>query len=127
MTVVSSAEPQSEGRGVPTKKMELEMGAAVSDFIETLVHEEVRRIVADAIQGKEILSAYEHAKGVLRTYPNCGMSERDVADHIIMAAAKAGVAMEIGHVDGRRSLPAAQASERERARKRSENIGGPPY
>ena len=91
----------------PTKELEQEMGAVVSDFVETLVQEEVRRIVADAIQGKEILSACEHAKEVLRTYPNCGLSERDIADHITMAATRAGVAVEIGRVDGPRSHPAA--------------------
>jgi hypothetical protein len=101
------------------------MGSVVSDFIETLVQEEVRRIVADAIQGREILSAYEHAKQVLRTYPNCGLTERYIADHIIMAAAKAGVAVEIGHIDGPRLLSATQASERKHVRGRADNAVGP--
>jgi hypothetical protein len=101
------------------------MGAAVSDFITTLVQEEVRRIVADAIQGKQILGASVHAQQVLRTYPNCGMTERDIADHIIIAAAKAGVAVEIGHVDGPRPLPAAYESARTQVRKRTNNPIGP--
>jgi len=101
------------------------MGATVSDFIETLVQEEVRRIVADAIQGQEILDVYQHAQQVVRTYPNCGMTERVIADHIIMAAAKAGVAVEIGHADGLRAKTDAQLFRRKPVRNRTHNAVGP--
>jgi hypothetical protein len=80
------------------------MGAAVSKFIETLVQEEVSRIVAEAMQGREILSASKHARQILRTYPSCGMNEREIADRIIMSASNRGVVVQIGSNDGHPEL-----------------------
>jgi hypothetical protein len=80
------------------------MGAAVSLFVDSLVSEEIRRIVARAIKDREMLRAFEAANTINRTYPNCGFTEREIADQVIAAAARAGVAVEIG--GGRACLPA---------------------
>ena len=72
------------------------MGVERPDLIETLVTEEIRRIVADAIGNGAILSASPAASEVLRIYPTCGLTERQLTDRIIMAASAAFVAVEIG-------------------------------
>jgi hypothetical protein len=36
--------------------------------------------------------------GDARAYPNCGISKRQIADEVMMAAAAAGVAVEIGPI-----------------------------
>jgi hypothetical protein len=64
--------------------------------IETLVDEEIRRLVADAIRDGECLSVSEAATQILKTYPGCGLEERRLVDGIAIAAAKAGVAVEFG-------------------------------
>ena len=72
------------------------MGSTISSFIRRLIDEEIRRVVADAIEDGVILSAPATAAAVLRTYPHCGMTERLIADRIMLAAADAGVAVELG-------------------------------
>ena len=72
------------------------MGSAVSSFIRRLIDEEIRRVVADAIEDGVILSAPATAATILRSYPHCGMTERLIADRIMLAAADAGVAVELG-------------------------------
>ena len=68
----------------------------VAEFIHTPVSEEIKRIVASAKGGAGCISVSESAAWVSRVYPNCGLTERELADQIILAAAKAGVAVEIG-------------------------------
>ena len=63
-----------------------------------MVNEEVRRIVADAVKDGGFISAQSSAAEVLRVYAGCGLTEREIADEIMIAAAKAGVAVEIGAV-----------------------------
>lgn len=72
------------------------MDQTVTSFIAALVAEESRRIIADAIESGSILSAAAVAAQVSRTYPNCGLTEEEIADQVMMAAAKAGVVVEIG-------------------------------
>ena len=72
------------------------MGVERPDLIETLITEEIRRIVADAIGTGSCLSASPVASEVLRIYPTCGLTERQLIDRIIMAAGSAGIAVEIG-------------------------------
>jgi CheY-like chemotaxis protein len=72
------------------------MGRVVSDFIQTLVTEEVRRVVAEAIETGSIVSAAAVAEQIGRTYVNCGLSENEIADQVMIAAAKSGLAVEIG-------------------------------
>jgi hypothetical protein len=73
-----------------------EVGADRPDLIETLVDEEIRRLVADAIRDGECLSASSAAAQILKAYPGCALDESHLVDGIAMAAAKAGVAVEFG-------------------------------
>ena len=72
------------------------MRSAVSPFIETLVSEEVRRMVAEAIRNGTSLSASKCAAEIVKTYPRCGLDEADLANEVMMAAARGGVPVEIG-------------------------------
>jgi hypothetical protein len=67
-----------------------------SPFIQALVLNAVRRYVAASIRSGSYISASACADEILKTYPNCLMSEKELADEITMAAAKAGVAVQIG-------------------------------
>lgn len=66
------------------------------DLIETLVSEEIRRIVADEITGGSFVSASAAAAEILRVYPTCGLTKQQIADRIILAASAAGVPVQIG-------------------------------
>ncbi len=70
------------------------MIAERASLIATLLNEEVRRIVADAIEASECLDASAAASQIIKTYPNCGLQHRDVVNTIVMAAARSGVAVE---------------------------------
>ena len=72
----------------------------VSSFIARLVTEEIRRVVADAIESGSILSAAVVAAQVSRTYLNCSLTEEEIADQVMMTAAKAGIAVEFGKALG---------------------------
>ena len=76
------------------------MDHTVSSFIARLVTEEIRRVVADAIESGSILSAAAVAAQVSRTYLNCGLTEEEIADQVMMTAAKAGIAVEFGKALG---------------------------
>jgi hypothetical protein len=65
---------------------------------ETPVAEEIKRIVATAKRDGGCISASASAAWVIRVYPDCGLSEPEVAERIIMAAANAGVAVEMGRM-----------------------------
>ena len=65
---------------------------------DTSVSAEVNRIVAAAKRDGGCISASSSAAWVIRIYPDCGLSEREVAEEIIMAAARAGVAVEMGKI-----------------------------
>ena len=80
------------------------MGAS-SPFISRLVEKEVMRIVADAAKTGHTISASGAAAAILKTYPNCGLDEATVGNQIIMAAAAAGLAVEIGHPEARFARP----------------------
>lgn len=68
----------------------------VTPFIEGLVDEEIRRLVAKAIASDTTVSTVECVAQVKRVYPTCGLSKRYLGDKVMMAAAAAGVAVEIG-------------------------------
>lgn len=65
-------------------------------FVQQLIDGEIRRYVAEAIKTGDTLSAPVHAAKILRTYPTCGLTVHELADLVMIAAAKAGVAVEIG-------------------------------
>ena len=70
-----------------------------SPAVDPLVVDEIRRRVAAAIKDGGILAAQQEAAEVLRQYPNCGLTQAAVGDMVMMAAASAGVAVEIGSAD----------------------------
>ena len=72
------------------------MGFEQPDLIQTLVSEEIRRIVADGIAYGSLVSTSAATSQILRVYPTCGLTKRQIADRIIMAASAAGVAVEFG-------------------------------
>ena len=72
------------------------MGTRTSPFIEGLVEEEIRRLVAEAIAKHGMVSTAECAERIRHVYPTCGLSDRNLANRVMMAAAAAGVAVEIG-------------------------------
>jgi hypothetical protein len=78
----------------------MDAGADRPSLIGTLVDEEIRRLVADAIRDGDCLAASAAADQIIRTYPYCGLDARRLTDDIAMAAAKAGVPVEL---DGRRA------------------------
>lgn len=67
-----------------------------SDFITRLVHKEIDRMVRDAFLGGSVISAAHAAAAIVKVYPGCGLLEADIADEVMMAAARKGVAVEIG-------------------------------
>ena len=101
------------------------MNRPVTTFIRNLVSEEVRRIVADAVEDDVLLSAPETAAEVLRIYPNCGLAEEAIADEVMMAAAKAGVAVEIGNSRSKpMSASGVQSDVVQRDRKVARTLAG---
>lgn len=85
------------------------MGQA-SAFVSNLVKGEIDRIVSEAAMKRRMLSAPEAAADILSIYPRCGLAAETIADAVMMAAAKAGVAVELGRPvnegDGRAMLAA---------------------
>ena len=67
-----------------------------SSFLSRVVAQEIRRIVVNGRSNGRVVSAPEAAALVLATYPRCGLDEADVANEVMMAAAREGVAVEIG-------------------------------
>ncbi len=63
-------------------------------LIAILVAEEIEHIVSEASRGRGVIRADEDAYRILRQFPSCGMSGEDVVNRIIIAAAKAGVAVK---------------------------------
>ena len=73
------------------------------DFRE-LVDQEIRRKVARAIETKSILVVSDCVHEITKKYPATGFSKRRIGDWIIMAAARAGVAVEFGKYPWRLEL-----------------------
>jgi hypothetical protein len=83
------------------------------EVIGRLVSEEIRRVVSEAVRRKtKMLSAADCAREILRLYP--GFDETEVAEKVILSAAAAGIAVEIGETgeddEIRRPPPAATLS-----------------
>jgi hypothetical protein len=72
------------------------LGTSEQGFIERLVGEEIRRMVAEAINDGGVISTSKCAAQISRAYAgSVFISEAEIADKVIMAAASAGVAVEI--------------------------------
>jgi len=78
-------------------------------FVDHLIGEEIRRMVADAVQNGGTISAQQCAQQILRAYNSCGLSEADVANRLMMAAASAGVAVAFGLHSAQLTRPVAGA------------------
>jgi hypothetical protein len=63
--------------------------------VEELVQEEIRRLVADAIEKREILHTGLLAEKIKNTYGDFGSTVEQITLDIATAAARAGVAVEI--------------------------------
>lgn len=72
------------------------MQQALSSLIQVLVSEEIGRTVAQALESGSTIACSATASQVSRTYPNSGLTQREIADEVMIAAAKAGVAVEFG-------------------------------
>jgi hypothetical protein len=66
------------------------------NFSQALVLNAVRRYVADAIRTGSLMSAPECAAKILKSYPACDLDQEAIANEVMMAAARAGVPIEIG-------------------------------
>jgi hypothetical protein len=83
------------------------------EVIGRLVSEEIRRVVSEAVRRKtRMLSAADCAREILRLYP--GFDTIEVTEMVILSAAAAGIAVEIGESgeddEIRRPPPAATLS-----------------
>jgi hypothetical protein len=76
------------------------MATSEQGFVDRLIGEEIRRMVADAAQGG-MISTQQCAEQILRTYSGCSLSETEIANRLVMAAASAGIAVEIGQAAAR--------------------------
>ena len=65
-------------------------------IVQTLISEEIRRVVADVIQDAgSCLQAGRCASAIARAYPNCGMTPDQIAEEIVQAAIRARVNVEM--------------------------------
>ena len=69
------------------------MRTDVSDFVLKLVSQEICRVLFDAKRSEQRPSAEGAADEVQRIYPNCGLSRRELADHVRIAADQAGITL----------------------------------
>lgn len=71
------------------------MGVAKTAFIQQQVSEEIRRIVAEAVSSGGTISTADCVTQIMAIYPNCGVSKRQLANEVMMAASAAGIAVEM--------------------------------
>ncbi len=64
-------------------------------IVNTLVEQEIDRIVTRAAKGVGFLRAGEQAYLLSKAYPNCGLTGAELVNEISLAAARAGVAVEV--------------------------------
>ena len=67
-----------------------------SKLIATLISEEIRRLVADAIAEGSVISTAQTADALMRSYPDCDVTEAEIANEVAWAACRAGVPIEFG-------------------------------
>jgi hypothetical protein len=68
---------------------------APSSTIAGLVREEIGNIVAGAAATGGTLRIGAHARRLTESYGGAGLSQRQIADELILAASKANLAVEI--------------------------------
>lgn len=65
------------------------------DFLNILVADEIQQIVGRAARGSGFIRAGEQAYRLSKAFPNCGMTGSELVNEIVVAASRAGVAVEI--------------------------------
>ena len=70
------------------------MGAGVASFIRILVAEEVKRRVAEAAQGGDLIDLRANAVDIERAYPGSYLTEEEIAATLFDEASRAGVPIE---------------------------------
>jgi hypothetical protein len=76
------------------------MATTRPSLIDTLVDEEIERLVRDAVKDGGLISTAACAALIRKIYPTCGFTKRQLADRVILAATAAKVVVEIGRTDG---------------------------
>ena len=64
-------------------------------IVNTTLEAEIEALVARAVRGSGFLHAGEHAFRLARAHPSCGLTGEEIVEEIILAAAKAGVPVEM--------------------------------
>jgi hypothetical protein len=77
---------------------------------QTLYLRAVRRYVSDAIAARVVRSSSEFTSEVLRSYPNCTLSQPEIERAVVDAAAAAGVSLPATRYAGRKARPVLQKS-----------------
>ena len=72
------------------------MGRLDHQLLQTLINEEIARIVIEEAHNPGVVRAREHAYRLMRQFPNSGMTTENMTNAIIAAAANAGVTVDIG-------------------------------
>ena len=65
------------------------------DALQDLVREEIRRVIADALERDEMLHVGAAADRLARTYGAHGLSAAFIADQLVRAGVSAGITMEM--------------------------------
>jgi len=78
------------------------MSKANSHDVGQLIKAEIRRHVQQSDPGT-VLIANSIASEILRLHPTCGVERRTLADQIMIAASAAGLPVEIGSEEPRRT------------------------
>jgi hypothetical protein len=71
---------------------------AIEELVEIEIH---RRLDCAAAEGI-MVSTGDFVLTILQLYPSCGLTERDIADRIVRAAARRGIAIRIDGGRGKR-------------------------
>ncbi|MYZ48214.1 hypothetical protein [Propylenella binzhouense] len=71
------------------------MAEADLQFVAKLVDEEIRRVIAEAIESEGCVAASQCAVRIANAYPNSRVSAEDLAEAIVRAAISARVAVEV--------------------------------
>jgi len=68
-------------------------------IVETLLLEEIERIIAEAKKANDVVRAGYHAGQLLRVYPQAGFTHSRIINEITAAAAMAKLPVEISRVE----------------------------
>jgi hypothetical protein len=75
---------------------EIQVGSQKWPLVDELISAAIARMVADAIRDGAMLSASACAGQLVATFGRYGVNQDELADQVMMAAARAGVPVEVG-------------------------------